>query len=240
MRHFLHVFIAICWCTSAMANLYLRDNLKKAEPGDFIVTVQNKTCTLLHIHHKEGNVLTIEEISLPIAKAKQIIPSWHSWVQADAPGHTSWMMYTINLNGSVERCFSFSKGRWLDPSSTENFLGTLLNLSLRLVPLHERKKVGNAAPGQKRIWEPKLVVGGTIVPGVSFNAWKTRWPNDGSFLSSKTIEVYVPAENTPYPSYFPYWLQISGMLGNAQLRIVDSGKGLVSPKPSLFQLEAHP
>ena len=43
------------------------------------------------------------------------------------------------------------------------------------------------------------------------------------------IEVYVPHESNKYPAYFPYWLQISGMVGKAKVRIVDSGSQLASP-----------
>ncbi|MBS4169286.1 hypothetical protein [Parachlamydia sp. AcF125] len=224
----------------AEAGIYLRDNLKKAEAGDYLVTMQNKTCSLLHIHNKKGQLLTMEEISLPANKSKNI-DSWRTWIQDGAPGHTSWSMYSVNLStGAIDKCFCFTKNRWCDPTPAENFLGTLLNLHLNLVPPHERKKIGGyvaGSPGPRRIWEPRLIMDGTIIKGVSFEAWRTRWPNDGSMLSGKTIEVYVPAENTPYPSYFPYWIQVSGMMGQAKLRVVDSGKGLVSPKPSLFELE---
>lgn len=229
------------WCSTAFGGIYLKDNLQKAERGDFIVTSQNKTYTILHVYEKDKNKLTLEEVSLPAQRAKAIGGSWRTWIQSGAPGHTSWMMYTINLlNGSVEKCFSFSKNRWCDPSATENFLGKLLNLHLKLVPLKERKRVGilttSPAFDRRRLWQPKLIVDGMIIPGISFNAWRTRWPNDSSPLSGKKIEVYVPAENTPYPTYFPYWLQIYGGIGKAQLRVIDSGKGLISPKPSLTSL----
>lgn len=239
-----HFFILLfLWCSPVFGGIYLRDNLQRAEQGDFIVTAQNKTCTVLHVYEKDKNILTLEEVSLPAPRAKMVVGSWRSWIQAGAPGHTSWIMYTVNLlNGSVEKCFSFSKNRWCDPSATENFLGKLLNLHLKLVPLNERKKVGisSGPPSQdrRRLWQPKLIVDGMVIPGVPFNAWRTRWPNDSSPISGKKIEVYVPAENSPYPAYFPYWLQIHGTLGKAQLRVIDSGKGLISPKPPLIKLEA--
>jgi hypothetical protein len=52
--------------------------------------------------------------------------------------------------------------------------------------------------------------------------------------SGKSIEVYVPHENNKYPSYFPYWLQISGLISNAKVRIIDSGTGMISPAPPLL------
>jgi hypothetical protein len=76
-------------------------------------------------------------------------------------------------------------------------------------------------------------VDGNNIPAVPFEAWQTHWPKDGTDLSGKSIEVYVPQENDKYPSYFPYWLQISGMVGNAKVRIVDSGSYMNSPMPPL-------
>ena len=47
------------------AEIYLRDNLKKAKKGDYIVTTQSKNYTLLHIYDKQDSSLSIEEITVP-------------------------------------------------------------------------------------------------------------------------------------------------------------------------------
>lgn len=215
------------------SKIYLRDNLIKAQQGDYIVTAQNKTYTLLHIYDKSNQTLTIEEINAPSGSLSQI-KSWKQWVKNNAPGHTSWIIYTIDLSdGAIRENYSFTKNTWSEMSQGDNYLSTLLNLQLASIPLRERKKIGPPPDGSRdlrSVWQPQMVIEGKVIPNVEFEAWRTRWPKDGTELSGRAIEVYLPKESDKYSSYFPYWLQISGMVGKAKIRIVDSGHNLMSPK----------
>jgi len=218
--------------------LYLRDNLKRANKGDYIVTAQNKNYTLFHIYDKEDNKMTIEEITVPMSRFPRNMGSWKQWISLRAPGNTSWVMYALNLNtAQMLEFYSLSKNAWYDTTKTDNFLTTLLNLRLKEIPWNDRKKVGfPTLPGMtdhRPLWQPRMVVDGQEIQGVFFNAWTTRWPEDGTDLTGKTIEVYVPELNDKYPSYFPYWLQISGMIGKAKIRIIDSGSKMDSPAAPL-------
>lgn len=221
--------------------IYLRDNLKRAQKGDYIVTMQSKSYTLLHIYNKGENELTIEEITVPTSRIDTKNFSWKEWVKQGAPYNTAWVMYVVNLNsGQMRDFFSFTKNEWCDLSKADNFLSTLLNLRLQFIPPSERRKVGppppTTVPDRRRLWQPQMVVDGQTVEGVAFDAWRTHWPKDGGQLSGKLIEVFVPEENDKYPSYFPYWLQISGLVGKAKVRIIDSGTALESPmKPPGYQ-----
>lgn len=114
-----------------------------------------------------------------------------------------------------------------------NILSKLLNLNLKPIPYSQRKKIGGRPTTASNLWQPPIVVDGRKIEGVAFDAWRTYWPKDGSDLSGKMIEVYVPEENDKYPAYFPYWLQVSGFIGKAKIRIIDSGTKLISPKPPL-------
>ena len=241
MKFFIGIFFlfAILTASSATAKeLLLRDNLKQAQPGDFIVTAQNKTYTLLLVREKAEDTLSFEEITIPTKKVPQNSFSWRYWVENGAPGHTCWVRYAVNLStGAMDRAFSFTKNEWYAIPQNHNFLSTMLNLHLKFIPEKERKKVGprpnSGTPDWRPLWQPHLVVDGQTIPGINFTAWKTRWPKDGSELSNKAIEVYVPSENKHYPSYFPYWLQISGLIGKAKIRIVDSGSHLISPQQQI-------
>ena len=212
--------------------LILRENLKRALPGDYLVTAQNKNYTILLIRSKDAEHLHIEEITVPTSRISQKT-SWRQWLENGAIGNTCWVMHVIHLpNANIQQTFSFTKNTWITISQSQNFLSTLLNLSLHFIPDGERKKIGpppsSDSLDRRSIWQPALVVEGKVLSGVSFDAWRTRWPKDSSELSGRIIEVYTPKENGKYPSYFPYWLQISGMIGKAKVRIVDSGSQLFS------------
>lgn len=228
MRQIL-LFLMLMVSTTWAEEIYLRDNLSRARVGDFIVTDQNQTNTLLLIAGKSDRSITIQEISTPEGCYSG---SWREWVQSGAPGHTSWISYELDpRNGRLIESFSYTKNTWCDIPAADNFLGTLLNLPLTLMPDQSRRRVGST--DRRRVWQPKLIVDGRPVPDVSFRSWRTRWPNDGSELGSKLIEIYLPTEEGRYPSYFPYWLQVSGVIGKARMRIIDSGTGLQSPAPPM-------
>lgn len=210
----------------------LRENIAKANKGDFIVTNQGKMFTVLHVRGATETGFVLEEINAPVNRIPKKQYTWREWVENEAPGHTSWVVYWLNTGtGEIERAFSFTKKCWFKIKDSENFLTTLLNLPFRLVPPSERKKVGPKSVMNRQFWQPKMIVDGKTIPNVKFDAWWSRWPNDSSELSGKSIEVFIPEEGGNYPSYFPYWLQIRGIIGKARIRIVDSGSNLKSPKP---------
>jgi hypothetical protein len=169
---------------------------------------------------------------MPMSRVPKEKFSWRTWVQQGAPGNTCWLMYTIHIpSGAMQQIFSFTKNQWVTIPQSQNFMSTLLNLRLKRIEGEERKRVGpppaSDSIDRRPYWQPQLIVDGQTMKGVLFDGWRTKWPRDGSELDGKLIEVYVPQENTKYPSYFPYWLQVSGVVGNAKVRIVDSGTGLI-------------
>lgn len=212
--------------------------LQEAEKGDYIVATINRIYTVLIVREKMGNTLSIEEISVPKAAVMSQKPwrGWRSWVESDAPGHCTWVLYTFQLpSGALEGCYNYARHSWARGSQASSFISTLLGLQLRRLATKEMKKVGPkpppGAPDRRKLWQPRMIFEGQTIPGVPFSAWFTRWPNDRSELSGRQIILYLPESSTYYPAYFPYWLQIRGFLGKAKVRIVDSGRGLHSPKP---------
>ncbi len=232
----LKLFISYCvfaQCSVFAQDLYLRDNLYKANPGDYIVIAFNNTNTVMHIRQQRDNLLTVEEISTPEIKRSADF-SWKEWVRLNAPGHTNWVMYEIDLKtAKMIRYYSFSKQNWYEIPDNDNFLSKLLNLKLIKIPENMRKKIGPKVDNEfdmRAIWQPQMIVEGSRIPGTLFDAWRTKWPRDASELSGKTIEIYTPQSGN---AYFPHWLQIHGVLGKAKIRVIDSGSGLSSPKPPL-------
>jgi hypothetical protein len=216
--------------------LFLRNNLQRAQPGDYIVISANKTQTLMHIHARDNQILTIEEIAIPARKRSPKI-GWKDWVIQGAPGNTSWVMYDIDLpTGQMVRYYSFTKKNWFEIPDADNFLSKLLNLKFNKIPENARKRVGprpRSGKDMRGFWQPQMIVEGQAVKGVIFDAWRTHWPRDGSDLSGKTIEIFLPRDRQRYLAYFPYWLQINGVIGKAKIRIIDSGSQLQSPRAPL-------
>ena len=211
--------------------MFLRNNLKLARVGDFIVTSQNKTYTVLLIDQVSAQEMALEEITVPTKNIPLSNFSWKNWIEQNAPGHTSWVRYVINTStGQMKEYFSYTKNGWYTLTEGDNFLSTLLNLKLSKVSVTERKKVGPRPPpgatDKRPYWQPKLIFEGKVIPGVMFDSWRTFWPKDGSELSGKIIEVFVPQNPGAYPAYFPYWLQVSGIVGKAKVHIIDSGRGV--------------
>lgn len=222
--------------------LILRHNLQRAQLGDYIVISANKTQTLLLIRNKRDHILTIEEIAVPESKRSPSI-SWREWVTMGAPENTSWVMYDIDLKtGKMVHYYSFTKKNWFEIPDADNFLSKLLNLRFVKISEQARKRVGpkpRSGPELRPLWQPRMIVEGKNIQGVMFDAWRTRWPSDGSDLSGKAIEVYLPRDSQTYPAYFPYWLQITGVIGKAKIRIIDSGSKLQSPKPLLLPFQEN-
>jgi hypothetical protein len=214
-------------------DLFLRDNLSQAQVGDYIITTQNRMYTALVIAAKDSNSVQIQEISIPEGLASAEMGSWRHWLQQGAPGNTGWIAYEVGLqDGRLLDCFSYTRNAWCEIPSADSFLSTILNLRLSPMETKFRRRTGGG-DNSRGYWQPKLIVNGQAMANAAFEAYKTRWPNDGSELANKQIEMYLPAYQGPYPNYFPYWLQVNGAVGKARVRIIDSGKDLRSPAPAM-------
>jgi len=205
--------------------IFLRDFLPMAKKGDYVVTSRNKNYTVLTIKDKILNSLVIEEITICENRFTRTISSWKTWVEQGAPHHTGWVSYIVELpSGKVQDHYSYTHKSWYKIDEENNLFTTLLNLKFAEIPLSERKR------SNRSHWQPKMVVNGTPIPNVPFIPYRTLWPKDGTEIAGKTVEIYLPQENALYPSYFPYFMQISGTIGKAYIRIIDSGSNLFSPQ----------
>lgn len=238
--HFFSFLLAFIFATNPVTASIeiplLKSNIARAKAGEYLVTQQSKNFSVLIVQKNEGDLLDVHEISIPEQRLNQDSFSWKTWLANGAPGNTSWLLYRIHIpTGTIQHTYSYTRGTWVTIPQTQNFLSTLLNLKFTPIPLSERKKIGHAPPlgipDKRQLWQPPMVVDGQKIPGVAFGAWRTHWPKDGSELSNRIIEVYIPENSDKYPTYFPYWLQISGLFGKAKVHIVDSGNGIsIQPK----------
>ncbi len=237
-RFFLFLFL-VSLSIPAFGNLFLKDNLKNADVGDYLVTIQGKTYSLLLIKEKYQDRYTLEEISIPAI----LLPNdkgfrWKNWLSEGAPKHTSWVIFEVDVNsGDILEYYSFSRRGWLEMDDGENIFSTILTLPFTPVPKNKRKKRGPAPSAgeldRREFWSPPIFFEGEKYKDVSFTAYSAKWPKDGGDLAGKIITAYLPHDSEIFPSYFPYWLEISNALGRVKIRVADTGKNLISPKKEL-------
>lgn len=221
-------FLLLAGPLMASDELYLRDNLGLAQKGDYMVTAQGKMATLLHIFDRTPKTLSVEEISIPLSQLPVSFKGWRHWMEHSAPGNTGWVVYVVELGtGRMLQCYSMTRRAWISIPEANNFLSTLLNLKFSRIPDWQKKKTGPpplpGMPDRRQPWQPRMIFESQEIKGVQFEAYRTKWPKDKSLLSEKTIDVYLPQDRSRYPAYFPYWLQVSGVVGKAQVSIIDSG-----------------
>ena len=206
------------------------DRFKEAQVGDYIVTAQDNSYSLLLIR-SITNQLLLEEISVPEKQIDLKRVDWRKWILSKAPGHTSWILYTIDLNtGRLIDCFSFSKKERIHLENQEQFLAQLFQLELEVTPDKERKRIGHKSASeidQRKMWSPPLIHEGKKCKQPTFSVMHTTWPADTSSLSGCRIELYFDALRTSFP--FPYWIEVKSPHYAYKVRVIDSGHHLSSP-----------
>jgi hypothetical protein len=206
----------------------LKEKMVQGQPGDYIVMAQGKMASVLLIRAISANILQLEEISVPQAQAPK--EGWKAWIEKQAPGHTSWIAYEIDLKEDrLVECYSYSRREWLFAEDPNHFLTKLLTLSLKRTPESVRKKIGPAPSNEeldhRAFWNPPVVLEGKKVEKPTMTPWLGKWPNDSSEIAGCEIELYFG--NSP----FPYWIDIKTPHYMAHIRTLDSGSHLNSPQP---------
>lgn len=207
----------------------MKERVEKARIGDYVVTEAGKITTLFCVRKNSPNALILEEISVPSQNLKkESIPSWAEWVQAGAPGHSSWSMIEIDPQaGQILECFSFSRSAWIQVSEKESLIATLLYLPMKKLAREQMRKIGppplNGEPDFRKIWAPPFVYEGKKIDAPQFDVYETVWPEDKTELSGKQMSLYFDQQNQ-LP--LPFWIQIETSHGTAGLKTIDAGKNL--------------
>lgn len=208
-----------------------------AKPGDYVVAEQKGLIAVLIIRDIDKQLLILEEIDVPLNQQPSQL-NWKEWVYQGAPGHTAWISYLIDLNkGSLLKSYSHTKESWLSLTGSFNFLPDLLNLSLSPLLPEDRKKIGppptDSEPDRRSLWVPPMTFEGQKVRNFPLKVFYTYWPKDDSPLTGCKIELYFSQ------FFFPYWIDISLPHYRFNIRILDSGQDLQSPKPLIFKSQAY-
>ena len=182
--------------------------------------------TILSIRSQTAGSIVLEEVSIPSRNIKKKPASWKEWIRSKAPGHTSWSILEIDRkSGEIFECYSFTRSSWIQLSSQESLIATLLTLPLEPVPLEKRRRIGPPpAPGEidtRKNWDPPVFVEGKKQEGISFEVYETTWPKDKSPFSGNSVILYFD-KNGRFP--LPFWIQVETTHANLALRTIDTGK----------------
>ncbi|HSX37867.1 MAG TPA: hypothetical protein VLE95_03455 [Chlamydiales bacterium] len=228
IRIFFVAFLAACL---SFFGVSVQDRLSIASNGDYLVMEGGKMITLLSIRSINPTSFVLEEVSAPVENLQTRPSSWHEWIKGKAPGHTSWSMFEIQRsNGEILECYSFTRGAWIQLSTKESLIATLLSLSLTPVSHENRRKIG-PPPSQgemdnRKIWSPPALFEGKKQEGMQFDVYETVWPKDQTPFSGNTVLLYFDKEGR-FP--FPFWIQVEASHANLALRTIDTGKHCPSP-----------
>lgn len=209
----------------------LQDRINRASSGDYLVVEGGKLITVLSIRSVTSTSIVLEEVSIPSQNLKTRPSSWSEWIKAKAPGHTSWSMIELDRStGDILECYSFTRSSWIQLSSQESLLATLISLSLEPVPFDQRRKIGpppsDGEPDTRKIWNPPALFEGKKQEGVHFDVYETTWPKDNSPLSGNNVILYFDRDGK-FP--LPFWVQVETAHANIALRTIDTGKNFPSP-----------
>ncbi len=218
----------------SLSALTFKDKLLTGMKGDYIITEQNKFCSLIRIHSISIEKLVIEEISFPQSSLPKDL---NKWLEGGAKGNTSWSFIEINPNTSaLTSHFSFTKNAWLVPNPDDSFFLKILDMPFSPILESQRRKIGpppKEGADTRKIWNPSLIFQGKKIQSPEFSAYRIEMPKDGSILSGKRIELFFNKNDETFP--FPLWGQITDDSNAAlKFRVIDSGKNLSSPKKNPY------
>jgi len=233
-RVFFLLFLAIH--LTCHAHVTIKNRLAHSSPGDYVVTEQGGTYSLMLIRSVDEMHLILEEVSVQPSNIDLKKINWKKWVENGAPGAISWSSMVFDLSKSqLTQCYSHLDKQWFFIDDSDYFVKQLFEMPLRPTRDNERKRIGAPPnPGEidrRRLWKPQLIREGNREKSADFEVMRTKWPADKSKLAGCIFELYLDAKNTTFP--FPYWMEVQHPHYTFKIRTLDSGKGMISPMPLL-------
>ncbi len=210
---------------------YLGTQLQKAQEGDYIVTLQSGNYSLLYVQACENSQLLLQEINVPDLRINPKTINWQKWIQEDAPGHTSWLLFEIDLQeGRLLESYDTGRGEWMHLQGENHLLVKLLHLSMKPLQERERRRIGPPPPDgetdHRAVWTPPQVFENTSGKSPTV-VWRADWPSDQSPLSGCRLDLYYDTKHSDFP--FPISIDIQSSHYKAHVRVVKAGKQLKAP-----------
>jgi len=225
MKLFLLLF---CLISHSLLAFNLKEKLQKAESGTYVVTEHNHMISLLHLHTIKEGIILFEDVNIPTHFVHHT--DWKEWLESGAPGHTSWVLYEVDLHRNyITECYSLSSKTWITKDNIESFFIPFLNLNLTYLSEAQRMRSTPSMAGQlsDTPWAPPQTFHGKKMINPQYDVYTAMWPHDHTKLSGKQIVFYFDKMREKFP--FPYWVQLHEGVCKFRMRALDSGIGLRSP-----------
>jgi hypothetical protein len=184
--------------------------------------------SLLYVQGYENHRLILQELSIPESLVNPKTMDWEEWMRASAPGHTSWLLFEIDLqDGALQESYDVSKKEWLYLQAEDHLLVKLLHLPMRRLSDQERRRIGPAPlagdPDNRAVWNPPQVFEHSTGKSHT-SAWRAVWPPAQSLLAGCSLDLYYDTRQSDFP--FPISIDIQSPHYRAHLHVVKAGKRL--------------
>jgi hypothetical protein len=210
------VFISItCLCTNTLLSYTLLDRAQLAQKGDLVVFDLKDSLQIIEIAAKDEKTT-----ELRIIGATKDILSRHNfssplqWHSHGCPDMQFEEYITIEGTSTIQS--SLSCAQWLT---------TLLKLDLYKIPQEARKRRGSSIKNDeidlRSLWNPPITLDGNSQIE-QCEAFSTKWPEDGSQMSSRMIILYFPTSQN-LPQALPFWIESPS--SSFHVAVLDSRKG---------------
>jgi len=213
----------------------LKNIICSADKGDYVAVEQDKNYTLLLVKENTDAYLVLEEMSIPTKQMKE--KSFKKWLHKKAPGSTSWTCFLLDKEkNELVAGFSYLRNERISLAGEMSIFSKLLDLDLTALPDRHRKKIGAPPIGEhdhRSLWKPDSKINGSKSSRTKYQVYRTKWADDKSELSNKTIDLYFTKKPT---IALPLCALVHGDHLRVMLRAVDAGKGLNSPQKMCFNL----
>ena len=194
----------LLFCITVVSSAYadtIFDKMSELKEKDFIVFDLYRSVAAIEVTNVSPTSI---EFQVAIA-AKDILE------KTECSSYSEWRKKGYPVS-EVHETIHIHKDQSIDPTPILDeikWLPTLLKLPINKVPKDARKKHGEALrEGEidiRPVWNPPIIVKGEKLKTTS-DAFSTKWPDDGSFLSGKTLILYFPLDSHALRS-FPHWIE---------------------------------
>ena len=223
--YYILYFFLLCVYTPLSA-FKLVDQLALGQQGEYIVIQHEHHLVLLHLSQRSQEVVTLEELCIPLALKAKLQCQWQAWLQQGALGHTCWNRIEIKLPQAVISVYSVDQQKELSSSNVESYILNILLTQPLKRSLSQEKKV-RMYPYQHCccLWTKPLAA--EEETKCTLVAWTLDWPQDSSEFAGQTVELYLPSDQDRskhhLTCYVPYWIHLYGRVAQVKMRVVEAG-----------------